>query len=439
MVDMNSEAARMKGAGSELQAALDALAESRGRSPTAAERERLKSALERLGRGMEALAKTLASMPKALPGGPEEGRRAVQVPLNAARDKADALSRALAAGDFAEAARLAGELSEELEKIQQAISQGTQEASEPSGEGSKQLESLQEAWSKAVEEQSRSLEEAQALEQNRMAGELVAQKALLEELKARQSVLVSSASAWSRPFPFPGSALEAMKAALAEFPEAFAPLPASAAAAEQLRDGAHQAPPADGAALKWFASQETEILALLESPVPSGPVSPEGLRSALERQTEAGAQARLLESELERAERELGVLPGEAVDDVKAARREQGRAEEALGRGDSAAAVRHEGEALSLLDKGRKQLGQAMSRQRGIEASKSRALSLPSSGSRGGRSGRTGSDLGSIPIPGKDEYRPPRRLREELQKSLLERRPAGLDPVVKEYFKRLSQ
>ena len=114
-------------------------------------------------------------------------------------------------------------------------------------------------------------------------------------------------------------------------------------------------------------------------------------------------------------------------------------AEEALGRGDPAAAVRHEGEALSLLDKGRKQLGQALSRQQGIEASKSRAISLPSPGSRGGRAGRHGSNLGSVPIPGKDQYRPPRRLREELQKSLLERRPAGLDPVVKEYFKRLSQ
>lgn len=440
--DMNADAARLSRSGSELQAALESMSENRGRSPTGAERERLRAALERLGKGMEALSRALAAMPRAMPGGPEEGRRVVELPLNAARAKADALSSALARGDYAEAARLAGELSEQLEKIQSAVSAGGQSLSAGRGGGSKALEGLQEHWSKVVEEQARSLEEAQALDQGRMSAELAAQKELLEELKSRQSALVSSAAAWGGS-AFPQEALAAMGEVRREFEGAKvrrAPELLRGAAAH-LRRSAAAAPPSDAARLDWFADQEDQLRRLLEAPASPGPVSPEGLRKAAARQAEVGAQTQELQLELEAVERELGVLPGSALEDVRSARREQSGAEESLGQGDAPGAVRHEAEALSLLDKGRKQLSQALGRQQGIESSMGQPFLMPSSGGggRAGRGGRTGSDLGSVPMPKVQDYRPPRRIRDELQKSLREKRPAGIDPVVKEYFKRLTQ
>ena len=44
-----------------------------------------------------------------------------------------------------------------------------------------------------------------------------------------------------------------------------------------------------------------------------------------------------------------------------------------------------------------------------------------------------------VRLPSADEYRPPRALREELERSLQEPRPAADDDSIKEYFKRLTR
>jgi hypothetical protein len=44
-----------------------------------------------------------------------------------------------------------------------------------------------------------------------------------------------------------------------------------------------------------------------------------------------------------------------------------------------------------------------------------------------------------VRLPSSEEYRPPRELREELERSLRESRPAAHDAEIKEYFKRLAR
>jgi hypothetical protein len=44
-----------------------------------------------------------------------------------------------------------------------------------------------------------------------------------------------------------------------------------------------------------------------------------------------------------------------------------------------------------------------------------------------------------VKLPSAEEYRPPRALREELERSLQEPRPPAADGAIKEYFKRLTR
>ena len=42
-------------------------------------------------------------------------------------------------------------------------------------------------------------------------------------------------------------------------------------------------------------------------------------------------------------------------------------------------------------------------------------------------------------MPAAKDYQPPREIREELERSLREKRPEAYDALIKEYFKRLAQ
>jgi hypothetical protein len=55
------------------------------------------------------------------------------------------------------------------------------------------------------------------------------------------------------------------------------------------------------------------------------------------------------------------------------------------------------------------------------------------------RGGSLGASVEFVPLPKVRDYLPPKELREELERSLREKRPAAYDGVIKEYFKRISQ
>ena len=69
----------------------------------------------------------------------------------------------------------------------------------------------------------------------------------------------------------------------------------------------------------------------------------------------------------------------------------------------------------------------------------SRPFEMPGSVVRGAPRGARGGATGRVRLPSADEYRPPRELREELERSLREPRPAAQDSAIKEYFRRLTR
>ena len=124
-----------------------------------------------------------------------------------------------------------------------------------------------------------------------------------------------------------------------------------------------------------------------------------------------------------------------SVDD---AIREEDAGRAALERGDSGEGLKRAEAALAILQQGGQDADSAAS-------AAGSAGSAMGGGSPGGMSiraaprGRSGSALGRVRLPSADEYRPPRELREELERSLREPRPAADDSSVKEYFKRLTR
>jgi hypothetical protein len=69
----------------------------------------------------------------------------------------------------------------------------------------------------------------------------------------------------------------------------------------------------------------------------------------------------------------------------------------------------------------------------------SRPFEMPGSVVRGAPKGSRGTGTGRVRLPSADDYRPPRELREELERSLREPRPAAHDSAIKEYFRRLTR
>ena len=56
-----------------------------------------------------------------------------------------------------------------------------------------------------------------------------------------------------------------------------------------------------------------------------------------------------------------------------------------------------------------------------------------------GRHGRTGTDMGFVPLPKSGDYRPPQEIRKEVERSIQEGRPELFDGVIKDYLRRMSQ
>jgi hypothetical protein len=414
--DFRQQAARMEQGAAELKAALEG-----------GDNEKLKSSLGKLQRQMEELRKAIESLPKPEPSSAEaEQRKTYAVPLLQAQTTADALQAALRSGDKELAAKLAEELAQQLSRIQQAVSQAAAQSSAQSGSGPKPSQKMQEAGSMfndVVEEQRRLLEGSQRVEEQRRGRTLERQKKLLLELAAEQRVVTSSAAAVG----LSPDLLSVMRAVLSEFESG------KAVKAPGLLRGLV-------ARLSgWFSQREAAILKKLEeAPTGSEPVPGDPESMALgQRQGKLRQRTGDLKSSLEELESEVGTLPPGAYEKLEEARAEQAAAEEALGRGDSFSAAERQKKALSLLEQGGEQMSQGAQRQQGIENGMSKQS--PGPGQRQSRGGATGADTSDVPLPSAQDYRPPRELREELERSQREARPEGLEPVIKEYFRRLAE
>ncbi|MBI5623098.1 MAG: hypothetical protein HY924_04900 [Elusimicrobia bacterium] len=437
--DFHAFSSRMARSAESLEAEIDAArraGDAAARSQAAA---KLRDSLERLRGLMSQFAKDLSGLTMAAGGG--SGAREIAVPLLSAVAAASAIEAAIQAGDFETAASLARKLADDLARMQKAIGEAAASAMASSG-ASPELEEARSLWSEAVEEQSRSLSAGREAGRKAMDALRRDQKALLAELAGLQKVAVSSASAWgAQGRAFPAGALSEMKTALAELEsgQAGATPGRLTAASAALRSAARQAG-AEGADLESFARTEDDIRRRLESAPKTPPAAPGDALSRAAAASQAGARstAGRLQAKLEGVSA-MARLPSGSIERVEAAQGQQSSAQEALERGDAAAALAPQEEALRLLEQGLSDLDRAIESQRQGQTMLSESFSNPAATMRQGRGGRTGADTGFVPLPRARDYAPPRAIRSELERSVKEKRPKAMDGTIKEYFKRIAQ
>lgn len=444
MQDFWSEAHRLDQAGAELKSGLEELARG-GKPPTAEEKRRLAESLQELQRRMDELSKAIDALPRAEAGSAAEARRKIyRVPLQAAQRTADALSRAMAAGDYAQAARLAERLAQQLSQVHEAVAQAARSYS-GEDDSAERLREATRLWEDVVEQQSRSLGMTQRLEEERIKGELEEQRSLLKELAREQAGVVDDAA--SPGAAAPPEALARMREALKEFEAARverAPEALAAAAVLCRQAAAAQGGESPSARrLKDLAGREERILERLRRGArPPAPTESQlsDMMAARAVQGQTGRKTTELQERMDALSRELGTLPGEVLDSLRKARAEQQGAERALGRSDAASARGSQQRALEHLDQGRRSLSEALQRQESIQRGSVGPFQRPRGVARPmGRGGRGGADTGFVPLPGAEDYQPPREIRREIERSLRERRPRAFDEAVDEYLRRMSQ
>ncbi|MBI3289236.1 MAG: hypothetical protein HYZ74_06935, partial [Elusimicrobia bacterium] len=107
-------------------------------------------------------------------------------------------------------------------------------------------------------------------------------------------------------------------------------------------------------------------------------------------------------------------------------------------RGDTAEGLRRGEAALAILQEGDKDAAGSQSSAGGMGEAMSQPFEMPGGAVRVSPRSR-GVSTRRVRLPSADDYRPPRELREELERSLREPRPAAHDSAIKEYFRRLAR
>lgn len=432
--DFHSQTARLSQAGAEIESALDKMASAKpGSKPSPEDSARLAGALDRLQRQMSELARAVASLPPPSGNAQEKSRKTVTVPMGEAQEVADMLAKAIAEGDYAFAAKLANALSERLAAVQKSLGEAARAAASPQeSPDSARLEAAKNLWEETLADQARDAELTQALEQQKLGDLLEEQKKLLASLAAEQAALISSAAV-AGPRGFPAEALSDMRRVHQEL------------TSRRLRDSLGLLKTIS-ARLRgsWepFALAEDRIRSSLES----FPQTPAQGKPDAQSQAAAKSQSRTrkkagdLQTALEAISQDVATLPPGTLERLESARTQQGMAEEALSRGETASALKHQEEALTLLESGMGDMSQAVSGQQGVEQGMGEPFGRqPGSVRSMSGSGSMGMQTGPVPVPSAKDYRPPFELREELERSLREKRPAAYDRVIKEYFKRVAQ
>jgi hypothetical protein len=453
MQDVWMDAQRMEAASGELSKALDSMA-SAPEPPTPGEKRALGEALDDLRRQMDALDRSLDALPKAEPGSlRDRDRQVISVPLESARRSLDAIHAAAARGDYRAAARMARRLAEELSRMSKAVSEaGTRSSGEDEAAG--RMEAALKLWKEVAEDQAQALQMTQGIENRRLQDMMSEAQRLLRRLSELQAGVVRDASQMEgRLAP---SVLDDMRKALQEFEagqvdeaprrleSASKLLRLHAEAFVRFGPPPPAEPPAEARFLGDLAAREESIFEMLRRGV--------GAFRPGEQDVSDCAAASAVQGHVRRKTGELGRrldeidaasagLPSQARDSVVEAQEEQGRAESSLGGGDAGGARKRQERALELLDRGMKSLSDAAKRQEELRMSRSSPFSRPGGIVRrvGGPRGRTGSEMSFVPLPKSEDYMPPREIRQEVERSLRERRPKGLEEAVRDYFRRMSQ
>jgi hypothetical protein len=396
---------------------------SRGKDGTVtpAELEQLQQSLEEIEKSLDALRKAVKSLPEI----PEEqaNGKTQDLPLDAAREAAGELRRALENGDVAGAAKAAKKLAERLKKLAKTLNDAGRRAAEAHGkQGGEAASRVQKAWKAAAQAQTAAAEAARKVENERLSRLMGEQRELLKGLSDDFERALSSRAAGGRlGVNGAGAALQEARRRL------------------QAGDGPNAALMMRDAAMRLGGDPELSALA---ARLDAGPAAPKAdaaaARGAAEAQNGALGRAQMLRGEIESATRGAGYLSGRLGRRVDDAITEEDASEAALENGDSGQGLKHAEAALAILQEGGGDADAASSAASGVGSSMG-------SGSAAGVSvraaprGSTGTGMERVRLPSADEYRPPRALRDELERSLQEPRPPAADGAIKEYFKRLTR
>ncbi len=398
MSDRASDAARE---GRELDLAIERLKS----TLTPAEAAELQKALSSVDDALAELRRSIDALPEAS----EAAGEARELPLDGARQSASDLRNALQKGDAAGVAKAAKALAEQLSRVAKGLREsGMRAARSQAGRAKEEAGRVAQAWRDAVARQEKAVEAARRRENARLAGTVRAQRDLLLRTRdALDSVLAS------------------------------APSPEAARAATAARDSL-AAGRNDEAAKRMRAVPGLEsAAAALERGVDGAVLDPAAAREAADAQVSARDSARRLRRAVLDAAGLLGYMPGGPVRRIDSALAEQEAGERALRLGDAAEGLRRGEAALTILQDGDK--NSSSGGEGGKGEGLSRPFEMPGSVVRGAPRGARGQSTGRVRLPSADEYRPPRELREELERSLREPRPAAHDSAIKEYFRRLTR
>lgn len=415
------------GAGDRMAKAAEQLA-SRGSqgSVSSAELEALERSLAEIEKSLEELRRAVKDLPEIPP--EQASGRTEDLPLDGARQAAGELRRALQNGDVAGAAKAAQRLAEQLKRLAKTLDDAGRRAAEQRGQrGAEAASRVRRAWQEAVDAQTKAVEAARRIEDGRVQSLLQRQRELLKHTgdefdRQASSAAASGASAAAGAQPSLAEAARRLKAGDAP------------GAAAMMRDAA--------ARLRGGAAESAAALESLADGLSKGAAAPSGDAAAAKGAADAQAAA------LDRAKSlrgEVKDMAGRGYQSGRVARRvddaigEEGSGETALRRGDSGEGLKRAEAALALLQEGGKDAESASS-------AAGEASSAMGGGAGGGGMtlrtvprGSTGARYERVRLPSADEYKPPRELREELQRSLQEPRPAAQDRAIKEYFKRLAR
>jgi hypothetical protein len=400
----------------------------KGKLPPAQAAE-LQKALASVDAALEELRRSIDALPEAA----AETSKVRELPLEGARESASALRRALQSGDAAGAAKAAKELAEKLSRVSKGLREsGKRASSAQAGRAKEGAGKVAQAWREAVARQEKAVEAARRRENARLAGTVRAQKELL--LKSQDAIDTALATAPSAEAERAArAARESLKAGKAD--EAVRLMRAAAGQARQAslsdrpRSAAHEA----------AAKTLDDAAAALERGVDAAALDPASTREAADIQVTARESAGRLRREVSDAAGLLGFMPGGPVRRIDDAMAEQEAGEKALRRGDASEGLRRGESALAILQDGDKNSSGGEPGSSGAGESLSRPFEMPGSVVRGAPRGSRGSSTGRVRLPSADEYRPPRELREELERSLREPRPFAHDSAIKEYFRRLTR
>ncbi len=198
---------------------------------TSSFRARLDEILGQLRREMAALAKTISRLPQASESS-SAGSSAQPLPLGEALRGFSELEKALAAGDLSRAEEIARRLSQTLADIDKTLAQSSPSAGSSgwAEQEKARLDAIEASWSAAERAQEKAVAAAQGPAQSRLSQLVKAERELIENLAAKQGLIVSSAATrvpWMPPPP-----LLRMRGALAPLPLAASSQAAAASSAD---------------------------------------------------------------------------------------------------------------------------------------------------------------------------------------------------------------